>query len=74
LRADRSAIAPTTGSTNTVSSTDTDTAYGYSEPGATRSPSTPMVAVRHGSSAAQPAAVLATAVRYGPRNTVTTVV
>ena len=71
--ADRSAIAPTTGSTNTVRNTDSDTAYGNSEPGAMSMPSTGMVASSQ-ASPSQPAARSAIAVRYGPRNTVTTVV
>jgi hypothetical protein len=74
LCGDRSAIAPVTGSTNTVRNTDSETVYGNSEPGAMSRPSTSIVRPRHGSSEAQPAPALATAVRYGPRKTVTTVV
>ena len=67
LCAERSATAPTTGSTNTVRNTDSETVYGNSEPAATVTPSTSTLPFAS-------AALSATDPRYGPRNTVTTVV
>lgn len=74
LRADRSATAPTTGSTSTVSSTDSETRYGKYEPAATRMPSGCTSRSQSSAPSPQPAATSATVVRNGPRKTVTTVV
>ncbi len=72
--ADRSATAPITGSTKTVSSTDSETRYGKNEPAATLMPSGYTYAVQLSAPSSQPAAVLVIVVRNGPRKTVTTVV
>ena len=73
--ADRSAIAPITGSTNTCRNTDSDTTYAKTEPArdrdAQRVQRTRRRCPRRSS---QPAAFSAIAVRYGPRKTVMTVV
>jgi len=74
LCADRSAIAPMTGSTKTVSSTDSDTRYGKYEPAATLMPSGYTYPVQLSAPSSQPAASSVTVVRNGPRNTVMTVV
>src|SRR5689334_22877220 len=74
LRGVRSATAPMTGSTNTVSNTDSDTRYGKYEPAATVMPSGCTRPVQSSVPSGQPAACSVTLVRNGPRNTVMTVV
>ncbi len=63
----RSAIAPTTGRTNTCSRTDSEMTYGKND--------SARIAMPNGrTNPSAPAAACVTVVRYGPRNTVTTVV
>src|SRR5262245_58488875 len=73
---DRSAIAPVTGRTSTWRITDSETAYGYTEPGSTWTPKTWKSGVVQSLSASvgQLTARSATEVRYGPRKTERTVV
>ncbi len=73
-RGARSANAPITGSTTTVSSADSDTRYGKYAPGATGMPNGYTTPVHTSAPGAQPAARFVTAVRNGPRKTVMTVV